>query len=171
MNHSLKLTCMALRFTLASTLAQAQTPKTREQVRQELAEAQRDGTIVYGDLGLPMRELFPASYPKAPVVAGRTRAEVRAELAEAQRTGDLFAGGEIGFETQRVGPRPVPEGTLQADGRSATRGRPDSVAPCHCPSDRGRIGEPDPMTAPAWRKYHADDDDMVRPTTVPLHRP
>ena len=77
--------------------------KTREQVRAELAEAQRTGDIVAGKDAAAdeftsgafkkLNELNPAAYPAKAAVAGKTRAQVRAELAEAQRTGDIVAGG------------------------------------------------------------------------------
>ncbi|MDT7520949.1 DUF4148 domain-containing protein [Rhodoferax sp. TBRC 17198] len=76
--------------------------KTREQVRAELAEAQRTGDIVAGKDAAAdeftsgafkkLNELNPAAYPAKAAVAGKTRAQVRAELAEAQRTGDIVAG-------------------------------------------------------------------------------
>ncbi|WP_138514426.1 DUF4148 domain-containing protein [Rhodoferax bucti] len=81
--------------------------KTREQVRAELAEAQRTGDIVApkdaGDEfgaanGRKMNEIYPAAYPAKPVVAGKTREQVRAELAEAQRTGDIVASKDAGDE-------------------------------------------------------------------------
>jgi hypothetical protein len=81
--------------------------KTRDQVRAELAEAQRTGDIAankdQGDEfsagnGRKLNELFPAAYPAKPAVAGKTREQVRAELAEAQRTGDIVASNDRGDE-------------------------------------------------------------------------
>ncbi|APW41797.1 DUF4148 domain-containing protein [Rhodoferax saidenbachensis] len=81
------------------------TGKTREQVRAELAEAQRSGNIAasknqgeeFGAAsGQKLNDLFPAAYPAKPVVAGKTRAQVAAELAEAKRTGDIVASNNQG---------------------------------------------------------------------------
>ena len=67
-------------------------PKTRDQVRAELLEAQRTGDIVHGDSGQKLNELFPNRYPAKAATQGLTRAQVQAELAEAQRTGDIVHG-------------------------------------------------------------------------------
>lgn len=87
--------------------------KTREQVRAELAEAQRTGDIAASkDMGIDeftsgsgrkLNELNPAAYPAKPVVAGKTRAQVRAELAEAQRTGDIVASKDSGIDEYTSG--------------------------------------------------------------------
>lgn len=75
-------------------LAQDATPKTREQVRAELAEAIRNGDMVAdGQTGATYRDLFPGRYPAETTLAqGKTRADVKAELAEAVRNGDIVAG-------------------------------------------------------------------------------
>lgn len=81
--------------------------KTREQVRAELAEAQRTGDIVapkgVGDEfgannGRKLNEIYPASYPAKQAVIAKTREQVRAELMEAQRTGDIVAPKGVGDE-------------------------------------------------------------------------
>lgn len=72
--------------------ANSTNPKTREQVRAELAEAQRTGDIVVvtnDNKGQKLNELNPSQYPAKAVVQGNTRAQVLAELAQAQRTGDI----------------------------------------------------------------------------------
>ncbi len=83
------------------------TGKTREQVRAELAQAQRTGDIAaskdMGDEfgasgGSKLNELFPAAYPAKVQAAGKTREQVRAELAQAQRTGDIVANKDFGDE-------------------------------------------------------------------------
>ena len=63
-------------------------PKTRDQVRAELVEAQRTGDIVHGDSGQKLNELFPSRYPAKAATQGLTRAQVQATLAEARRTGE-----------------------------------------------------------------------------------
>ncbi|MEJ8837480.1 DUF4148 domain-containing protein [Ramlibacter sp. AN1133] len=75
--------------------ASAQTAKTREQVRSELAEAIRSGDIISGESGLTLREQFPGRYPAVPKAPGLSRAQVQAELAQAIRDGELVSGGEI----------------------------------------------------------------------------
>jgi hypothetical protein len=83
--------------TLGVPAAQAQTEKTREQVRAELADAMRSGSLAAsGEIGLPQSELSPQRYARAAAAPGRTRDEVRAELAEATRSGNLVATGEVG---------------------------------------------------------------------------
>lgn len=87
--------------------------KTREQVRAELAEAQRTGDIQAGkDAGLDeyssgafkkVNELNPAAYPAQAATTGKTRAQVLAELADAQRTGDILAGKDTGFDEYNSG--------------------------------------------------------------------
>ena len=73
------------------------TPKTRAEVKAELAEAIRNGNMIAnGERGATFRELYPHRYAQ-PVVAGaKTRAEVKAELAEAIRNGDMVANGDSG---------------------------------------------------------------------------
>ncbi len=76
--------------TLAAGYASAaDAPKTREQVRAELIEAQRTGDIVANsESDKKLNELYPSRYPAKAVTQGKTRAQVLAELAEAQRTGE-----------------------------------------------------------------------------------
>ena len=85
---SLTLTALVAGNALA---ADASTGKTRDQVRAELAEAQRTGDIVIkvGSNFVKANELYPNQYPAKPVTEGKTRAQVLTELAEAQRTGDI----------------------------------------------------------------------------------
>lgn len=89
-----KLTLSAVAVALSALFAgqalAADAPKTREQVRAELLEAQRAGdVIVNGELSLKENELYPHLYPKKAPVAGKTRAQVKAELAEAIAKGEM----------------------------------------------------------------------------------
>ena len=53
--------------------ADAAAPKTRDQVRAELAEAQRTGDIVAnGNSGKKLNELYPSQYPAKAVTQGNT---------------------------------------------------------------------------------------------------
>lgn len=86
--------------------AQFVSSKTREQVRAELAQAQRTGDIVANTdvgnseyasgKGSKLNAAFPENYPAAPTVSSKTREQVRAELAQAQRTGDIIANTDVG---------------------------------------------------------------------------
>ena len=65
--------------------------KTRQQVKEELAQAIRNGEIPVGDIGEFAYELRPELYPHR-LVATKTRAEVRAQTLEAVRNGDIVTG-------------------------------------------------------------------------------
>src|SRR6266478_7425870 len=91
MRSRLALSTLTISVTLVgSGAALGQEYKTREQVRAELAEANRDGTILSGDgtlwsdLGAPRRA--------DTTWAGKTREQVQAELAEANRDGTILSG-------------------------------------------------------------------------------
>jgi hypothetical protein len=100
---------LALAATLAAAGAQAQTGKTREEVKAELAEATRTGNIIAnGESGLTLRELYPQRYPAVATAPGLTRAQVLAELEEAKRTGDLMAGGDSGLRLNELYPQLYP---------------------------------------------------------------
>ena len=62
-------------------------PKTREQVRAELAEAQRTGNfVVDGETGLLARQMFPGQYPQTAVAQGAERDEAVASRERAVRS-------------------------------------------------------------------------------------
>eukprot|EP01036_Dinobryon_divergens_P038810 gene38810-51015_t len=78
--------------------------KTRDQVRAELVEAQRNGSLIAdGETGLRFNQVSPHLYPQTAVVA-KTRADVKAELAVAQANGDLIADGQTGARFNEVFP-------------------------------------------------------------------
>jgi hypothetical protein len=86
--------------------AQDAGPKTREQVRAELLEAQRTGDIMAdGETGKKLNEVFPNAYPAKASTAGLTREQVRAELIEAQRRGDVMVDGESGRKLNELSPQ------------------------------------------------------------------
>lgn len=105
--------------------ADASVAKTREQVRAELVEAQRNGDLIAdGETGLRFNQVSPHLYPQATVVA-KTRAEVKAELAQAQANGDLIADGQTGarfneaFPAQYAASRTAaPAPTVVAQGKT-----------------------------------------------------
>jgi Tat protein secretion system quality control protein TatD with DNase activity len=77
-----------------ASVAHAEAPKSREQVKAELKEAIRTGDVLAGgDSGLKLNELYPQRYPRV-VAETKTRAEVQAELAAAMRDGTMVAAGE-----------------------------------------------------------------------------
>ena len=106
----MKLKTALIVLSLASAPAFAADPhtpsKTREQVRAELIQAQRNGDMLAaGESGLTLREQNPGEYPAAQMLAGKTRAQVTAELAEALRTGDVMAGGDSGAKLNELAPQ------------------------------------------------------------------
>lgn len=100
--NTARLSLIALAISTASIgaafAADASSPKTRDQVRAELAEAQRNGTLIAdGQTGATLRDLNPGLYAAMPVSASmKTRADVKAELREAWARGDLVADGQTG---------------------------------------------------------------------------
>src|SRR5882672_5111016 len=75
---------------IGSSTAGARDCKRREQVKAELAEAIRAGTILSGD-GTLWRDLG-APHPADTALAGKTRGQVKAELAAAIRAGTILSG-------------------------------------------------------------------------------
>ncbi|MGE0349069.1 DUF4148 domain-containing protein [Hydrogenophaga sp.] len=90
--------------------ADASTPKTRDQVRAELAEAQRNGTLIAdGQTGQTQRALNPQRFGAMPMAAmGKTRAEVVAELRDAWARGELVADGQTGATFRDLNPGQYP---------------------------------------------------------------
>ena len=107
----LKTALIVLSLASASAFAAGPHPlsKTREQVRTELMQAQRNGDMLAaGESGLTLREQNPGQYPAAQMLTGKTRAQVTAELAEALRTGDVMAGGDSGAKLNELAPQRYP---------------------------------------------------------------
>ena len=104
-----RTTVSLLLLAAIGTTAQAQSEKTREQVKAELMEAIRTGDVLAnGESGLKLNELYPQRYPHAPVAIGATRAQVKSELAEAIRTGDMIASGDSGLRLNEEFPQRYP---------------------------------------------------------------
>jgi hypothetical protein len=104
-----RTTVSLLLLAAIGTVAQAQSEKTREQVKAEWADAIRTGDVLAsGESGLKLNELYPRRYPRAPAAIGATRAQVKAELAEAIRTGDIIASGESGLRLNEEFPHLYP---------------------------------------------------------------
>jgi uncharacterized protein (DUF2141 family) len=104
-----------------SVFAADMTPKTRDQVRAELAQAQRDGTLIAdGQTGATFRDLFPGSYMKPVAASSTSRDQVRADLMEAQRNGTLVADGQTGATFRDLFPGSYPMNAMQAMGNDGT---------------------------------------------------
>ena len=84
----------ALTLLLAlSSVAHADTGLTREQVKAELVQAQRNGDLIDYETGLKQNQLFPSAYPAATAAAQikpiASRAVARANQAAPALTGDI----------------------------------------------------------------------------------
>jgi hypothetical protein len=121
MKSRLSVVALALSTLIAghALAADATIPKTRAEVRAELAEAIRDGSMMAdGQTGATFKDLYPSRYAQ-PVASGKTREEVKAELAEAIRNGDMVADGQTGVTFKQLNPDLYPQ---QAVAQSKTRG-------------------------------------------------
>jgi hypothetical protein len=108
--------------------AQAQTAKTRDDVKAEWAEAQRTGNLpADGESGLLLRELHPQLYPQAAARGGRTRDEVKAEFADAVRSGAVIASAESGLTLQQQYPERYPPAVRLA-GKSREEVKAETLA-------------------------------------------
>jgi hypothetical protein len=122
-----RLSLIALAFTAASVgtafAADASAPKTRDQVRAELAEAQRNGTLMAdGQTGATYRDLNPGRYAAKPaMMSSKTRAEVQAELQQAWANGDLVADGQTGATFRELNPGSYPMQTAAVDTHAPMR--------------------------------------------------
>jgi len=119
-SQRLSLIALAFATTLSAGHALASdAPKTREQVRAELAEARRAGTLIAdGQTGATFRDLAPHRHETAVTAQGKTRADVRAEYEAARRNGDLIADGETGATFRQLAPHRYP---VQADAVAGAR--------------------------------------------------
>ena len=80
-------------------------PKTRDQVKAELAEAVRTGNVpADNESGLMLNQVRPDLFPSQERSVGKTRAEVKAELNEAIRTGNIVADVESGKKLNELYP-------------------------------------------------------------------
>ena len=110
MSSSRALTLVVLAAAMAAG-AHAQTGRTREQVKAELAEAIRTGDMIaVGESGLTQRELSPQRY-RATSAAGSTvtRAQVTRDFQQARLAGDVIAVGEAGLTLNEMQPGRNPQ--------------------------------------------------------------
>src|SRR5450432_2587133 len=111
------------------TTTQAQSEKSREQVKAEFAEAVRTGNVIpAGDAGLKLNELYPQRYPQAPAAVGVSRAQVKAELAEAIRNGDMVAAGEGETKLNEEFPQRYPAQVVMASGKTRAEVNAETLA-------------------------------------------
>lgn len=102
--HALAACCVALLVACASS-AHGQEARTREQVRDELAEALRVGDVIpAGEGSLTLRQRHPTQYPLASAQAGMTRKQVKAQVTAAIRDGELIEAGEGGQTLRELHP-------------------------------------------------------------------
>jgi len=87
---------------------QPEQPKTRAQVKAELADAIRAGDIPFGETGRTLAESNPSRYPQAQQAPGLDRAQVVAELAQARRDGDVQVG-DAGHTLAEIDPSAYPQ--------------------------------------------------------------
>ncbi len=120
---NVRTTVIALALTAVcagSVFAADMTPKTRDQVRAELMQAQRDGSLIAdGQTGATFRQVFPGSYMTPAATSTTSRDQVRVELKEAQRNGTLVADGQTGATFRDQSPQRYPMNTMQVMGANS----------------------------------------------------
>lgn len=77
-SRTLALTLLTAAMALSSA-ARADTGLTREQVKADLAQAQRTGDLVDYETGLKQNQLFPGAYPATTATATSTAAKTASE--------------------------------------------------------------------------------------------
>ena len=85
-----RLSLIALALTTASAgmafAADASAPKTRDQVRAELMEAQRNGTLIAdGQTGATFRDLSPTLYPQMQAAMPQNRRAQNAQSTQSRQ--------------------------------------------------------------------------------------
>lgn len=91
--------------TTTSVWASNMNGPTREQVRTELMEAQRNGTLIAnGETGATFRDMNPGNYMAKPATPGLSRAEVQAAFERARANGELIVSTEIGLTAKQLAP-------------------------------------------------------------------
>ena len=85
-----RLSLIALALTTASAgmafAADASAPKTRDQVRAELMEAQRNGTLIAdGQTGATFRDLSPTLYPQMQATMPQNRRAQNAQSTQSRQ--------------------------------------------------------------------------------------
>lgn len=128
-----RLSLIALALTAAATsmsfAADASAPKTRDQVRAELVDAQRNGTLIAdGQTGATFRDLNPGRYTAMSATAMKTRADVQAELRDAWARGELMADGQTGASFRDLAPHRY---SMQTTAMQPRMNEPAQVSQAH----------------------------------------
>ncbi|RZL10664.1 MAG: DUF4148 domain-containing protein [Rubrivivax sp.] len=105
------LAALTLSLALGSA-AHADTGLTREQVKAELAQAQRNGDLIDYETGLKQNQLFPSAYPAAAATAAQikpvtSRAVTRASQAGPALTGDIVFDAVVQRNAEALARRPA----------------------------------------------------------------
>lgn len=115
--------------------------KTREQVRAELADAERTGDLLADSYtGLKLNEKYPQNYANRdaadvaaasahPAPVGKTRDQVRAEYLAAVQSGDLLADSYTGLKLNEKYPQNYMNTTVS--NTAATAARPIAAGELH----------------------------------------
>jgi Domain of unknown function (DUF4148) len=112
--NTLSLVLTSATLLASATLVQAE-GLTREQVKAELAEAQRKGSLISDDqTGATYRDLNPDRYPSLVAPSVKSRDQVKAELQEAQRDGTLIANEDTGATLRELAPHRFPTVPMSA---------------------------------------------------------
>lgn len=99
------ITAAIITATATSVWASDLNPVTREQVRAELMDAQRNGTLIAnGETGATFRDLNPGRYMTQKSPSGLSRSDVLAAYEQARITGELIANTEIGLTAKQLAP-------------------------------------------------------------------
>lgn len=82
---------------------------TRDQVKAELAAAQRTGNVIVNSESSALaKDVFPSLYPVAYATEGLSRAQVKAELAAGRQAGNVIVNGETGQTIAELNPAQFP---------------------------------------------------------------
>lgn len=93
------LSVSAILLGLASGAAHADTGLTREQVRAELAAAEKSGDISFGQGGQTLREMWPQRYAKAQTVKAAPATPASASAKPDRAEGSAASG--VDYSTLR----------------------------------------------------------------------
>ena len=133
---------------------------TRDQVKAELAAAQRTGNvIVNSESGALAKDMFPSLYPVAYSTAeGLSRDQVKAELVAAQRAGNVIANGESGQTVAELNPARFPA-TVSTKTRAEVKAE---LAEAQRTGDIVINGETGETLAQAYPARYAPDDAVAQ---------
>ncbi len=88
---------------------------TRAQVLADLAQAQRNGSIIDTFTGLPFNQLNPQNFPAQAQAQGKTRAQVLAEFEQARAKGQLVQHFETDYPLNAAQGQPLSRAQVVSD--------------------------------------------------------